>query len=133
MEDKLFFVSQKAFIEKDGRVLILFNTSDNKFDFPGGKIKGGENFDESLEREIFEETNFKVDIGEVFFRWAKEIKRGKYAGDLAFLVGFKCKYKSGELKISDEHSSYRWVGKDNYKELDDGSENFAALEKYFAI
>ena len=39
--DQIFFVGQKAFIGKDNKVLVLFNTR-NKIDFPGGKIQEGE-------------------------------------------------------------------------------------------
>jgi len=132
-EDKLFFVGQKAFIEKNGEVLVLFNTRDGKLDFPGGKIQEGENdFDESLKREIREETNLEVEIEKPFTRWCFELKRGNNIGKKVFLIGFKCKYKSGEFKISDEHSSFKWVNRENYKKLNDESEHFKALEKYFS-
>jgi 8-oxo-dGTP diphosphatase len=131
MEDKLFFVGQKAFIEKDGEVLVLI-TKHFGVDLPGGKIQEGENnFDESLKREVREETNLEIEVGDVFIRWSFVFKYGHNVGKEVFLVGFKCKYKSGEVKICDEHSGYKWVNKNNYKELDDGSEHFKALEKYF--
>ncbi len=40
-KDTLFCVGQKAFIEKDGKVLVLFDPIEG-LDFPGGKIKEGE-------------------------------------------------------------------------------------------
>ena len=40
-QDQLFFVGQKAFIVRDGKVLVLFNP-EGKIDFPGGKIQEGE-------------------------------------------------------------------------------------------
>ena len=40
-DDALFCVGQKAFIEKDGKVLIL-NDPGEVLDFPGGKIQDGE-------------------------------------------------------------------------------------------
>jgi hypothetical protein len=33
--------------------------------------------------------------------------------------------------MSHEHSGFRWVTKENYKEVDDGSAYFAILEDYF--
>ena len=50
---------------------------------------------------------------------------------VVYLVGFKCKYVSGELKLSEEHNDFKWVDKSNYKEVDDGSDYFDVLEKYF--
>ena len=41
MKDALFCVGQKAFIEKDGKVLVL-NDPEEGLDFPGGKIQVGE-------------------------------------------------------------------------------------------
>lgn len=111
----------------------MFNTSDSKLDLPGGKIQEGEDdFDESLRREVREETSLEVEIGKPFTRWCLELKRGHNIGKKVFLTGFSCKYKSGEVKISDEHSNYKWVSKDNYQELDDGGYTFKAVEKYFS-
>lgn len=132
-EDKLFFVGQKAFIEKGVELLLLFNASDSKLDLPGGKIQEGENdFDESLKREVREETNLEIEIGKPIARWCFELKWGHNVGKKVFLIGFSCKYKSGEVKLNDEHNKYKWVNKDNYKELDDGGDNFKAVEKYFS-
>jgi 8-oxo-dGTP pyrophosphatase MutT (NUDIX family) len=131
MEDKLFFVGQKAFIEKNGEILVLI-TKDLGVDLPGGKIQEGEDdLDESLKREVKEETNLEIEVGDIFIRWSFKLRYGHNIGKKVFLVGFRCKYKSGEIKIGDEHSGYKWVNKDNYKELNDGSEHFKALEKYF--
>ena len=46
-------------------------------------------------------------------------------------MAFKCKYVSGELALSDEHDKFKWVDKDDYKEVDDGSDYFEVLKKYF--
>jgi 8-oxo-dGTP diphosphatase len=130
-EDKLFFVGQKAFIEKDGEVLILIS-KDLGLDFPGGKIQEGESdFNESLKREVREETGLEIEVGDIFERWSFKFRYGHNIGKEVLLIGFKCKYKSGGVKISDEHGGYKWVNKNNYKELDDGSGHFKVLEKYF--
>lgn len=108
--NKNYFVSLKAFIEKDGKLLCLENNNGG-LDFPGGQIQNGAIEDE-LMREVFEETNLKIKVGNPFCVWdipvAKENKN-------VFFVGFKCQYESGELKLSHEHSSYIWVDKSNFK------------------
>jgi 8-oxo-dGTP diphosphatase len=130
-EDKLFFVGQKAFIDKNGEILVLF-TKDLKLDFPGGKIQQDEdNFDEALKREVREETGLEIEVKNIFTRWSLEFSQGKNIGKQVYLVGFRCKYKSGEVKISEEHKEYRWVNKDNYRELKSESDYFKALEEYF--
>lgn len=138
--DALFCVGQKAFIEKDGKVLVL-NDPVEGLDFAGGKIQEGEakNGDapsliRSLQREVREETNLEIEVLNPFAVWYHEFsKGGRNYGKVVYLVAFKCKYVSGELKLSDEHDKFRWVGKDDYKEVDDGSDYFDVLRKYFEL
>jgi len=137
-KDKLFCVGQKAFIEKNGKVLIL-NDPVEGLDFPGGKIQEGEAKDgqvssltQALKREVLEETNLKIDVFNPFAVWYHEFpKNHRNYGKVVYLVGFKCKYLSGKIKLSNEHNNFKWVDKENYKEVDDGSDYFDALEKYF--
>lgn len=137
-KDALFCVGQKAFIEKDGKVLIL-SCDDDGLDFPGGKIQEGEAISEdfssltkSLKREVMEETGLEIEVFDPFAVWFYEFPEGtRNYGKVVYLVAFKCKYISGDVKLSDEHSMYEWVGKDDYKKFNDSSEYFNVLEKYF--
>lgn len=131
-DDQLMFVGQKAFIEKDGEILTL---TDPKLglDFPGGKIKEGEeDLIEALKREVREETTLEIEIGEPFVTWIVKFPPDHRNQGKVFLVGYKCKYISGEVKLSDEHSEYKWVNKNNFKEIINGSGHSKALEKYFS-
>ena len=115
-KDALFCVGQKAFIEKDGKILILHDPVEG-LDFPGGKIQEGEAIDGdalslfcSLQREVREETNLEIEIGDPFSVWYHEFfKNSRNFGKVVYLVASKCKYISGELKLSDEHNSFHWV------------------------
>ncbi|MDP3901674.1 MAG: NUDIX domain-containing protein [bacterium] len=137
-DDALFCVGQKAFIEKDGKILVLHDPLEG-LDFPGGKIQEGEARDRdvtslinALKREVMEETGLTIEVFDPFAVWYYEFsKASRNYGKVVYLVGFKCKYISGELKLSDEHDSFRWVDRSNYKEVDDGSDYLGALEKYF--
>lgn len=139
-KDALLCVGQKAFIEKDGKVLIL-NDPIEGLDFPGGKIKEGEPKEEdasslirALQREVMEETGLTIEVLNPFTVWYHEFtKEHRNYPKVVYLVGFKCKYISGELKISDEHNNFRWVDKSNYKEVDDNGEYFNALQKYIKL
>jgi len=56
----------------------------------------------------------------------------KYKGKKLLLVGYKCKYISGEVRISYEHEKFKWVDKNTYKEADEDQEYFRYLEFYFS-
>ena len=80
-----------------------------------------------------EETSLEIEVGEPFVTWYQIFPKGhRKEGQKIFLVGYKCKYKSGEVKLSEEHISYQWVNKNNYGEVNDTHKNFPALEKFFA-
>lgn len=132
-KDQEFYVGQKAFIDKDGKVLVLKLSDIGTIDFPGGKIQEGEeNFIESLKREVKEETDLDVEIHEPFYTWHFTFHdKHPEAGKKVFLVGYRCVYISGDVKLSHEHTAHKWVHKDNYHEIDDGTTHFQALGYYF--
>src|SRR5687768_8482660 len=124
MAHKLFEVGQKAFIEKDGQVLVVLFPN-GWLDFPGGRIdKGESSLAEALKREVREETTLEIDVGAPFASWLGR-------GETVFLIGYRCRYVSGEIELSDEHRAYQWVDRDSYRQLDDGSPPFEALAQYF--
>jgi 8-oxo-dGTP diphosphatase len=137
-DDALFCVGQKAFIEKDGQVLVL-NDPTEGLDFPGGKIQEGEAHDgdasslaRSLQREVMEETGLKIEVGDPFAVWYHKFpKEHRNYPRVVYLVAFKCKYLSGDVQLSDEHNEFRWVDQANFHEVDDGSDFFDVLKKYF--
>jgi 8-oxo-dGTP pyrophosphatase MutT (NUDIX family) len=137
-KDALFCVGQKAFIEKDGKVLVL-NDSLEGLDFPGGKIQEGEAIDGdseslavALKREVMEETGLEIETFEPFTVWYRKFSKENHRnyGKEVYLVAFRCKYISGEVKLSDEHNKFRWVDKNNYEEVNDGGKYFEILKKY---
>lgn len=130
-EDETFFVGQKAFIDKTGEVLTLTDEILG-VDFPGGKVQTGEvDFKESLKREVREETGLEIEVGLPFITWMHVMKRGANKGKKIFLVGYKCKYLGGEVVISDEHTNFRWVNKENLAEGNEAEEYFKYLRTYF--
>jgi 8-oxo-dGTP diphosphatase len=133
--DKQFYVGQKAFIERDGKVLVL-NDPILGLDYPGGKIQEGDtNWVEALQREVREETGLEIIVGAPFYTWHYKVPEGPHrnAGKDIFLVGYLCKYVSGEVVISGEHDSFAWVDRDTYpKYVADNTDGyFQALKAYF--
>lgn len=76
------------------------------WDIPGGRIDPNESLVEALAREVFEETNMKLDgypsllAAQDIFVPEKDFHtvRLTYRGEA-----------SGEIAISDEHSAYAWM------------------------
>ena len=94
-------------IEKDGKILIAKRKSGkcvgNKWEFPGGKLESGETIRECLKRELKEELNFTVEIGDfigssVFSCNNRDIE----------LLAYQVTYVEGDLELID-HEEVLWV------------------------
>jgi 8-oxo-dGTP pyrophosphatase MutT (NUDIX family) len=139
--DQQFYIGQKVVLERDGKVLVLKDELMGD-DLPGGKIQIGEtNFLDALKREVYEETGLQIEIGRPFhtgyfeFPLVVKGKRHRNAGKNIYLVFFTAKYLSGNFRLSNEHESFFWVTKENYRSLmkDKTSNIFQAVDKYFSF
>lgn len=130
------FVAAKAFIHFDGKILILREsnqyiegTNTGFFDVVGGRITPGERVDESLTREVKEETGLLVKIGQPFFvsEWRPVVK-----GEPWHVVGifFRCSAVSNEILLSNDHDEYRWIEPINFKNEDLIPNLHTAFEAY---
>ena len=115
------FVACKAFIVHDGKVLILKEstkykegTNIGKFDVVGGRVHPGQHFQESLLREIKEETGLDVKIGKPFHvgEWRPLVN-----GEQWQIVGtfFECEASSSNVKLGEDHSEFLWIEPKDYK------------------
>lgn len=106
---KYFGVATKAIIKKADKYLVLFKSeiediSPNEIDIPGGRLEFGEGAEEALKREVREETGLEVEILRPSQTWSL-IKDDLHL----FGVTFLAEYVSGEVELSNEHKSYRWI------------------------
>jgi mutator protein MutT len=109
-----------AIIIKSGKILICQRSkTDNlsgKWEFPGGKLELGENFEQYIEREVLEETECKV-------KAVKQIKAiTSYSPGSEFekevvLVFYLCKYIDGEPKQGDGVNSAEWIDETKFSRL----------------
>jgi 8-oxo-dGTP diphosphatase len=109
----------KATILKDGKLLAL-KRSDKSFsrpgawDFPGGNLEFGEDVEECILREIKEETNLKVkNLQSLHIISEIDEKKNIFWVEICYL----CDYGKGEIKLSDEHSEYKWLKKNEFLKL----------------
>lgn len=100
-----FAVATKAALYKNGKYLVLH--SGDKLDIPGGRIEFGEDHQAALLREIQEETALEVIPRMIIDVWTF-MKEGAHL----VVIGYFCQYKSGKIKISNEHTHFTWVEPD---------------------
>lgn len=83
-----------------------------KWEFPGGKIEGQETPQAALEREIWEELDTKIEVGELF-----ETVEYDYPKFHLSMQCFFAKIVSGNLVLK-EHSAAKWLSKSQLNSVD---------------
>lgn len=122
MDNIKIFVATKAFVVYNGKILILresvkYQDAGNigRYDVPGGRVEPGQHWDESLKREIKEETGLEVEIGRPFYvgEWRPVVR-----GEQWQIIGtfFECTAKSDQVTLSDDHDQYLWIDPKDYQE-----------------
>lgn len=133
------FVATKAFIAHQGKVLILkesirYGDAANvgRFDVPGGRIKPGQKFDDSLRREILEETGLTITIGKPFFvnEWRPVVNNEQWQ-----VVGtfFECQAESDQIKLSEDHDAFAWIDPQKYQDYNLIPNLIPAFEAYLKL
>ena len=74
------YFAQKAFtVHRDCLLAVRRDSSDSnqpcRWEVPGGRLEAGEDLDQHLAREVFEETGTTITPGEPFFIWRWNIKQ----------------------------------------------------------
>ncbi len=138
MEIKLF-VATKAFIKHADKILIVREapkyqdgTNISKFDVVGGRMEVGQRFDESLLREVKEETGLEVTIGKPFFvnEWRPVVR-----GEQLQIVGifFECIASSDAVTLSQDHDAFEWIDPKQYQNYNLIENLKKAFETYHGI
>ena len=94
-----------------------------KFEFPGGKMEEGETLESALIREIEEEIKLSIEIIEPFLKVDH-----KYPDFNITMHSFLCKSSSREPELID-HISYKWLRKEELKNLDWAAADLPIIEK----
>lgn len=120
MAGQIVVLMVTALIENKGKYLVLKRskkniTNKNKWQFPEGKVKFGEDLTKALKREVEEETNLVVTDSKLIGIHSNIFRHGGGVFRL-FRSVFKCKV-IGKIKLSEEHGEYRWVDKTELEKL----------------
>ena len=115
-----------AVIVRDGFVLCAQRGSSGAlpgmWEFPGGKIEIGESPREALEREIVEELECRVRVGEQVASTSHEYEFG-----IVTLTTFYCDLVEGEPKLS-EHDEVTWLPPSELHQLEWAPADIPAVE-----
>lgn len=88
-------------------------TDPEMWELPGGKVEDGEFFTDALVREIKEETNLDVDVGDFAEAIQNDYSHKRTVQIMMYLTDIK-----GEVKISEEHTDWKWASLDEIKTLE---------------
>ena len=112
-----------------GEILIvkrhpMSKTDPEMWELPGGKVEKGEHFADALIREIKEETNLDVDVGEFC-----EAVQNNYSHKRTVQLMMYLEDVKGNVKISEEHTDFMWANLEKNKELEISTSLKKLLEK----
>jgi 8-oxo-dGTP diphosphatase len=116
-----------AVIFKDNKILCAQRGPEKSlpflWEFPGGKIEKGEKSEEALKREIYEEMQCAIEIGE-------RIEHTVYDYDfgIVHLTTYHCKLIEGEPVLT-EHSAIKWLSPDELHNLEWAPADIPTIEK----
>jgi 8-oxo-dGTP diphosphatase len=111
---------QKAVIKKGGKFLVVLRSPytkhfPNHWDFPGGKLEQGESPEEGIKREILEETTLNADIDKIIGVYEMDIENAGYKTHRFSIYSTKNVF--GDVRISQEHTDFRWVTRDELEKM----------------
>jgi 8-oxo-dGTP diphosphatase len=89
-------------VDEVGRVLVLRSRYADVWVLPGGGLNRREHLDTTVMRECLEELGVTVSV---------EGLTGLYyhANISAYVAIFRCRILAGEIRLSHEHTEYRWM------------------------
>ena len=120
-----------AIIERNGLVLVARRSASMhlplKWEFPGGKIRAGEDPGDCLKREIREELDLEVDIA-----YELPPKTHQYPDFVVTLYPFICKAETSRFNLA-EHAEAVWLRPDELNSLDWAEADLPVLDAYLVL
>lgn len=108
----------KGIILYNDKVLIVRRSDKDEigagnWEFVGGNIEFGEELEQALVREVQEEVNLEITIDKVLYNTTYKTNPTRQA----VILVYKCYAKDDKVKLSEEHSGYKWVSEKELRDL----------------
>lgn len=109
-----------ALIIKENKILITQRKKDSfmggRWEFPGGKLGGGEGPEDGLKREIFEELSIRIKVGKLFHTNYHTYKIENKKREIK-LITYLCEILKGEPRCVG-CQDFRWVSPEELRNFD---------------
>jgi 8-oxo-dGTP diphosphatase len=116
-----------AILVVEGQVLIAKRKADdrlaNKWEFPGGKVEDGETPEQCLKREMKEEFEINVSVGEYLGESICHYDHGSIQ-----LLAFRTYWETGDISLQ-AHDDLSWASLDQLSIFDFAPADVAFVEK----
>lgn len=115
---RTYGLTVRGIIKKDDEILIVkrhpkSKTDPEMWELPGGKVEKGEHFADALVREIKEETDLDVEVGDFCDAVQNDYSHKRTVQLMMYLNDVE-----GQVKISEEHTEYMWADLKKIKTLE---------------
>ncbi len=116
---KDYGLTVRGIIKNDNNEILIVKrhpkskTDPEMWELPGGKVEEGEFFTDALVREIKEETNLNVNVGDF-----AEAIQNDYSHKRTVQIMMYLDVEDGEVKISEEHTDWMWADIEKIRTLD---------------
>ena len=118
-----------AVVCKDNKYLCMqkgrtrFDYTSYKWEFPGGKIEAGETPQQALARELLEEMDYSVEVGEEIVT-----VNHTYPDFSIEMTAFLCTPLSATFRMK-EHVAFEWRNREDLRELDWAAADIGVVER----
>lgn len=119
-DNKKIIVAIKAIIYNEGGKILTIRRSKTAgrraltWDLPGGNLEFGEKIEDSILREVKEETG--LEVRELLILGVSEAFDSDYT--FRVTIGYTAKAKTTEVLLSYEHDDFKWVTPGEFIKLD---------------
>ncbi len=115
-----------AVIRKENKIFVTqrgYGEFKDKWEFPGGKVEAGETSEQALVREIKEELDTQIKVGELI-----DTVEYDYPTFHLFMECYWCEVEKGHLVLK-EHKAARWLDKMDLNSVEWLPANLGLVEK----